>query len=431
MNLKSVFAIKNTPLQVGIVVCTRAVFDLLMRAPLLIVIMSVSSCNNAPQPRFARVEGKQILTPAGEPILLRGINLGNWLMPEGYMFKFEVATAPWQIEQLVKELVGPAEANAFWKKFRANYITAADIRYLKQIGLNSLRLPFNYKLLTPEDYPHVWLEEGFALLDSAIAWSKAEGLFVILDMHAAPCGQTGTNIDDSVGHPWLFESTECQDRLVEVWQKLATRYRNESTVLGYDLLNEPIPHFEGYDRFNPQLEPLYKRLVTAIRAIDPHHIIFLGGAQWNSNFKIFGAPFDKNLVYTFHKYWTPPEQSQIQEYLDYSAKHNIPLWLGESGENTDEWINTFRTLLETHDIGWCFWPYKKMDATSCIRSFEQPPYWDEIVAYEKVRNLDPEKIKQHRPPIAHSRAALAALLDGVRFDRTRVHAGYVAALGLR
>lgn len=402
-----------------------------MRFFLLIFILSASSCCDAPQSPFARVEGKQILTPEGEPILLRGINLGNWLMPEGYMFKFEVATAPWQIEQLVKELVGPAEANAFWKKFRANYITRADIRYLKQIGLNSLRLPFNYKLLTPEDYPHVWLEEGFALLDSAIAWSKAEGLYVILDMHAAPCGQTGTNIDDSVGHPWLFESTECQDRLVEIWKRIAARYRDEPAVLGYDLLNEPIPHFEGYDRFNPQLEPLYQRLVTAIRAIDPHHILFLGGAQWNSNFKVFGAPFDKNLVYTFHKYWTPPEQSQIQEYLDFSAKHNVPLWLGESGENTDEWIATFRTLLETHDIGWCFWPYKKMDATSCIRSFEKPPHWDEIVAYEKVRNLDPEKIKQHRPPIEHSRAALAALLEGVRFDRTRVHAGYVTALGLR
>jgi hypothetical protein len=385
----------------------------------------------APEPRFVRAEGKQLLTPEGEPILLRGINLGNWLMPEGYMFKLEVATAPWQIQQLVKELVGPAEANAFWRKFQASYITREDIRYLKQLGLNSLRVPFNYKLLTPEDYPHVWLEESFALLDSAIAWSKSEGLYVILDMHAAPCGQTGTNIDDSVGHPWLFESMECQDRLVEVWRKLASRYRNEPIVLGYDLLNEPIPHFEGYDRFNPQLEPLYKRLVAAIREIDPHHVIFLGGAQWNSNFKVFGAPFDKNLVYTFHKYWTPPEQAQIQEYLDFRARHNVPLWLGESGENTDEWIATFRSLLEQHEIGWCFWPYKKMEAPSCIRSFERPPYWDEIVAYEKVRNLDPEKIKQHRPAIEHSRAALAALVENVRFEKNRVNEGYVAALGLK
>lgn len=407
---------------------------LLAAMHVMLIAFCLCSCGELknPQPaRYVRVEGHQLVTPEGEPLLLRGLNLGNWLMPEGYMFKFEVATAPWQIQQLIKELVGPAEANAFWKKFQARYITREDIRYLKQIGLNSLRVPFNYKLLTPEDYPQVWLEEGFALLDSVIAWSKAEGLFVILDMHAAPCGQTGTNIDDSVGHPWLFESTECQDRLVEVWRKLAARYRNDTTVIGYDLLNEPIPHFEGYEKFNPQLEPLYKRLVAAIREIDPQHVIFLGGAQWNSNFKVFGPPFDKNLVYTFHKYWTPPEQAQIQEYIDYRTQHNVPLWLGESGENTDEWIATFRTLLETHDIGWCFWPYKKMEATSCIRSFEKPPHWEEIVAYEKVRNLDPEKIKQHRPPIAHSRAALAALLENVRFDRTRVNAGYVAALGLK
>src|SRR5574341_1173311 len=174
---------------------------------------------------FVRTQGKQIVTP------------------EGYMFKLEVATAHWQIQQVIKELVGPAEALAFWQQYYDNYITRDDVRYIKQLGMNSIRVPFNYKLLTPEDHPEIWLERGFALLDSAIAWSKQEGLYVVLDMHAAPCGQTGTNIDDSAGHPWLFENVECQDRTVDIWRKIAERYRDETTVMGYDLLNEPIPHF--------------------------------------------------------------------------------------------------------------------------------------------------------------------------------------------
>ena len=197
--------------------------------------------------RFVRAEGKHVVTPEGDPLKLRGINLGNWLLPEGYMFKLEVTTAHWQMQQVIKELVGPAEARAFWRQYYQTYITREDIRFIKQTGCNSLRVPFNYKLLTPEDYPEIWLESGFALLDSVIAWSKQEGLYVILDMHAAPGGQTGTNIDDSAGHPWLFESAESQERAIAIWRKLAKRYRDEPTVIAYDLLNEPIPHFEGYE----------------------------------------------------------------------------------------------------------------------------------------------------------------------------------------
>ncbi|HAF21421.1 MAG TPA: glycosyl hydrolase family 5, partial [Blastocatellia bacterium] len=95
-----------------------------------------------------------------------------------------------------------------------------------------------------------------------------------------------------------------------------------------------------------------------IREVDRNHIIFLGGAQWDTNFKVFGTPFDDKVAYTFHKYWMDVNQQAIQEYLDFRDKHNVPVWMGESGENTDEWIGSFRTLLELNNIGWCFWPYK-------------------------------------------------------------------------
>jgi endoglucanase len=201
-------------------------------------------------------------------------------------------------------------------------------------------------------------------------------------------------------------------------------------VLGYDLLNEPIPPFEGYEQYNPLLEPLYRRLADAVREVDPNHVLFLGGAQWDTNFRVFGAPFAGNLAYTFHKYWMEPVQGAIQEYLDFREQYSVPIWMGESGENKDEWIAAFRQLLEDHGIGWCFWPYKRMDATSCVRTFDPPPYWDEIVAYGQARPLDPVHFKELRPPLAHSRAALAGLLENIRFEQTRENGGYVAALGL-
>ncbi len=84
------------------------------------------------------------------------------------------------------------------------------------------------------------------------------------------------------------------------------------TVLGYDLLNEPIPHFPQIQQYNKDLEPVYKRVTAAIRQVDSHHVIILGGAQWDSNFDVFGPPFDKNVMYTFHKYWTPPTEAVIK-----------------------------------------------------------------------------------------------------------------------
>lgn len=379
---------------------------------------------------FARVEGRRLVAADGRPLALRGIGLGNWLLPEGYMWKLENATAHWQIRQLVKELVGPTEARRFWRHWYETFMTRDDIRAIRAAGFDSIRVPFNYDLFTPEDHPGLWTGPGFEMLDRVIRWSREENLLVVLDMHAAPCGQTGTNIDNSVGHPWLFEDRECQDRTVEVWSRIAERYRDETTVLGYDLLNEPIPHYAGYERFTPALEPLYRRLVAAIRTVDPNHVIFLGGARWNTDFSVFGPPFAPNLVYTFHKYWMDPVQEEIQEYVDFRGRHGVPVWMGESGENDDEWIEAYRRLLEGNEIGWAFWTYKRMDTTRSVRSFERPPHWDEVAAYALARGVAPDKLKEHRPPLDHARRALEGLIENVRFDNTWENAGYLRALGL-
>jgi aryl-phospho-beta-D-glucosidase BglC (GH1 family) len=145
---------------------------------------------------------------------------------------------------------------------------------------------------------------GFEMLDRVIGWCREESLWAILDMHCAPCGQTGDNIDDSWGYPFLFESKDCKNMTIELWKKIAEHFKDEKIIIGYDLLNEPIATYFDSTKLNPLLEPLFKEIISQIREVDKNHLIFLGGAQWNSNFKVFGSPFDSKLVYTFHKYWT-------------------------------------------------------------------------------------------------------------------------------
>jgi len=251
-------------------------------------------------------------------------------------------------------------------------------------------------------------------------------------MHAAPGGQTGANIDDSWGYPWIYDSPQEQQHAIDVWKRIASHYRDSETVLGYDLLNEPIPHFPELKKYNNQLEPLYRRIVAAIREVDKNHIVILGGAQWDTNFSVFSPPFDSNVMYTFHKYWMKPEQAEIQQYVDFRDKYHVPIWMSESGENTDEWITQFRELLEKNQIPWAFWPYKKMDSPRSLASFARPAYWDEIIAYAKLPGGtgEVEKRLAKRPPQEHINAAFAELLENIQFSKCKINEGYLKALGM-
>jgi aryl-phospho-beta-D-glucosidase BglC (GH1 family) len=386
---------------------------------------------SAQQTSFVRVSGRNIVAPDGMPILLRGINLGNWLVPEGYMFKFTHTNSPKRINETFLQLLGPEETKKFWKQYRDAYITKEDILFIKKSGLNSIRVPFNYRLFVSEDHGTRFDGPGFEMLDRVIGWSREAGLYVVLDMHCAPGGQTGDNIDDSEGYPFLFESAEAQQLTVDLWKEIARRYAHESILIGYDFLNEPIATYFDASHFNPGLEPLYQRITAAVREVDTNHIIFLGGAQWNNNFSVFGPPFDAKVVYTYHKYWCDTTQAMVQEYADFMKKYNVPIWMGESGENTDQWIGAWRRLNERNNFGWCFWPYKKMDSGSNMVSIKKTAEWDSVAAFANKPRTTYKEIREARPSDAVIKKAFADYLELCKFSNCTVNEGYMNALGLR
>jgi len=381
---------------------------------------------------FITIRGKEIIGPDKKPFLIKGTNLGNWLIPEGYMFKFSKINSPKLINEVITELIGPEDAKIFWKKYLDSYITRADIHYLKSTGMNSIRIPFNYKLFTDEDYlgennPN----RGFELLDRVIGWCKQEGIYVILDMHCAPGGQTGDNIDDGYGYPFLFQSATCRQQTIQIWTRIAAHYKNETAVIGYDLLNEPIAHYFKADSLNHYLEPLYKEITKAIRTVDKNHIMVLGGAQWDSNMKMFGPPFDSKIIYTFHKYWTKTTPDVIQEYVDFRNKNNVPIYCGETGENKDEWVHDFKVLLDQNNIGWHYWPYKKMENVAGIVTFKLPVNYDKVIAYAETPRVSFEDIRKAAPANREElKKALFDMLDNCRFENCTPNKGYIEALGL-
>jgi endoglucanase len=384
--------------------------------------------------KFMTTRGKDVIGTNGKPFLMKGTSLGNWLVPEGYMFKFKSVNSGRLINEAFEEILGPEETTKFWKLYQDSYITAGDIHFLKESGMNSIRIPFNYRLFTTENYcgqndPN----RGFVLLDRVIGWCKKEGIYVVLDMHCAPGGQTGDNIDDGYGYPFLFKSREMQQLTAKIWRRIADHYKNETTILGYDLLNEPIATYFNADEFNPSLEPVYKLITKAVRQVDKNHIIILGGAQWDSNFKPFGPPFDKKLIYQFHKYWTKTTGKEvIQDYIDFRDKYNVPIYCGETGENKDEWCEAFRKTLEENNIGWHYWPYKKMDNTAGIVTFDIPAGYDKLIDYTEQPRADFAAIRKAAPQDRELiKKALYDFIKNSEFENCRPNKGYIGALGLK
>ena len=384
---------------------------------------------------FMKVDGPNLRTPNGEKFFIKGTNLGNWLNPEGYMFLFKKANAPRLIDQAFKEMVGPDFTNQFWKLFKDNYVTRDDINYLKKTGTNTIRMPFHYKLFTDEDYMGLHAsQDGFQRLDSLVSWCRDAGIYLILDMHDAPGGQTGDNIDDSFGYPWLFESAESQKLFVDIWVKIAAHYKNEPSILGYDLLNEPIaPYFgENMTHLNASLEPLYKKVIAAIRTVDKNHIVLLGGAQWDGNFDVFGDwKFDNQMMYSCHRYGGEPTADAIRKIIDFRNKTNLPMYMGEIGHNKDEWIKAFCKTMEDNNIGFTFWPYKKMgDSTSFIH-VNEPENWSKVIEFTEKAGGTYKEVREARPDQELAKKALLDYISNCRLVNCTINENYIRALGLQ
>lgn len=392
------------------------------------------SCE-AKDTKFIHVDGVNLVKPDGGKLFIQGTNLGNWLNPEGYMFGLSKTNSAWMIDLMLREAIGPDETAAFWQQFKENYITEADIHFIASTGANTIRLPFNYKLFTDEDYMGLTNNrgEGFRWIDKVVEWCRKAGLYLILDMHDCPGSQTGDNIDDGFGYPWLFESEKSQLLFCDIWQQIARRYRNETVILGYELMNEPIAHyFKNKEELNQRLEPLYKRAVKAIRSVDRNHVVLLGGARWNSDFFMFSDwDFDNNIMYTCHRYGGEATAKAINDYISFRDKTGLPMYMGEIGHNTNQWQSDFVKVMKDNNIGYTFWPYKKLDG-SCMMGISRPELWDSIVVkFSEAERTTYANMREARPDQKLFREQLKAFIVNCRFENCLEQKEYIQSMRLK
>jgi len=407
---------------------------------LLFILITLAACETGSSARkgFIHASGTSIVDGQGREIMLRGFGLGGWMLQEGYMLETsDFAGTQWQIKQKISEVAGQQGMEDFYKAWLSNHVTHRDIDSLAAWGFNSVRPALHYNLFTlpiedePTEGHQTWLDEGFLLLDLLIEWCAANRMYVILDLHAAPGGQGRDNniADRDPSKPSLWQSDANQIKTVELWRKLAERYHDNPWVGGYDLINEPNWDFEhsahqngcNCEKNEPLLK-LYQDIITAVRSVDQNHLIFIEGNCWAGNFNGLHslAKFDDNIAFSFHRYWNPNSTGSIREKLELRDQLNIPLWMGESGENSNHWFAEAIALLESNNIGWAWWPVKKINSVVGPMTVVKTPAYEELLQYWRHGGSPPDQ--------GSARATLMQIADNLLIENCQIHYDVIDAL---
>jgi len=384
---------------------------------------------------FLRADGKKIVNEKGENVLLRGIGLGGWMLQEGYMLKINNEGQQYRIRERIEELMGEKQTQEFYDMWLANHTRKIDVDSMKAWGFNSIRLPMHYNLYTlPIEKESVkgqntWLEKGFAMTDSLLAWCKANQMYLILDLHAAPGGQgNDLNISDrDPAKPSLWDSQDNQEKTIALWRKLAERYANEPWIGGYDIINEPNWGFEDLtndknginEKKNAPLRKLMIDITNAIREVDNKHIIIIEGNGWGNNYNGILPQWDKNMVLSFHKYWSYNDQPSAENMIKTRDQYNIPVWLGETGENSNVWFTEAIRLFETNNIGWAWWPLKKVGANNPMEIKSNLNYND-VVSYINGNGNKPKESNVY--------SGLMELATYAKLENTIIHYDVIDAM---
>ncbi|MCD6440786.1 MAG: cellulase family glycosylhydrolase [Candidatus Marinimicrobia bacterium] len=366
---------------------------------------------------FFKTLGLDIVDSDGNKFILKGYGLGGWLVPEGYMLHVPGYGSPTSIRNKIIDLIGEKETDKFFELYRKNYVAEKDIELIAEWGFNHVRLPFHYEFFSPIDSPGVFIEDGFEIIDTLLVWCKRNGLYLILDMHCAPGGQNAGNISDSDGEAKLWTHSADQDRTADIWKRIAERYKNEEWIIGYDLLNEPVLP-SGYG--GADLRDLYIRLTDAVREVDSNHIIFIEGNWYATDFNGLPPRFDSNMVWAFHKYWNETDLSSIQQYRNLRTQTVTPLWLGETGENSNPWFYETVQLMNQQNIGWNWWAHKKFNTITSPLSAVIPSEYHQIIDYWKGNAA--------RPSAEFARTALFKMASNLELDKCELHSDVIAAI---
>ena len=319
---------------------------------------------------------KKVIRKDGVPFIMKGFNLGNWMMLERYMFGFP------GVDQLFRRYfryyAGEEKYQWFFDQYYRVFFQEQDAVFMKQMGCNTIRIPFNYRVFEDDLHPYQYSEKPFAYMDHVIDLCAKHGIYSVIDYHAVQGYENAFHCSDNItGIVELYHNAECQNRCIRLWEYVVEHYKDNPNVIGYDLINEPGPKDDEVEA----LKELYRKIIRSIRAIDKTHIVFLEGPALSNRFDCMEELFDDNMAYSPHYYHSGPrfepveneEQlydmilQDVEERSAMCEKLQIPCWFGEMGISLGPYekirlhcMDITLKILDQKEYSWTLWTWKDL-----------------------------------------------------------------------
>ena len=360
---------------------------------------------------FLQVAGEDF-TVNGEKVLLRGFGLGSWMNLEHFMIGLPGTDT--MIKETFAEVYGEERSAKFFDRFLLEFVDERDFAYLKSLGVNHIRLPFNYKYFIDDQNPEPIKEEGFVYLDHVLDLCAKYEIYGILDLHSVPGGQNPDwHCDTSSGLPLFWEYSALRDTVINLWGHIARRYRGKPWMGAYDIVNEPslVKNAIVFNEF-------YHKVIAEIRKYDRDHIIFIEGNAFTTDFSMLDPVDDPQVAYEFHFYPFVKEPGVLSPEMDRARRQEIfkeafnellairdkykrPVWCGELGlvwqpERIDFQVTIMEDMLElceSNDVSWALWTYKDAACMGIVYPREETP-WRQLTG--RIREVWVQQTEQEK-----------------------------------
>jgi len=407
--------------------------------PLRTQLITTTSNMTPPTPKKClRVQGTEIVDGDGQRVILKGTATGGHTNMENFITGYPGHESEMRAAML--EVLGQEKYDFFFDKFLEYFFTSEDAKFLASLGLNCIRIPINYRHFIDDLNPSTIRPGAFKLVDSIVDACAAEGLYTIIDLHTFPGGQNqGWHSDSGIHKALFWDFKDFQDRATNLWVEIATHYKGNPWVAGYNPMNEP------GDPAHTNLQAWYARVEKAIRAVDPDHILFLDGNTYAMDFSAFKTVLP-NCVYAIHDYatmgfpagepylGTPAQNAHLrhtyERKVEFMKAHGVPIWNGEFGPvyaaptvPDHDTINQQRynllgeqlTIYKTDQIAWSIWLYKDIGFQGMVYTAPDTPYIRLLAPFlEKKKRLGLDKWGRddthvghiYAPVIAHMKAEI-------------------------
>ncbi len=357
---------------------------------------------------FVRIDGEEFVKD-GIPVLFKGLGIGSWLNLEHFMLGIPCT------DQMMRE----SFANAYGKNTAADFfdhladvfITEADFAYLQSIGVNLVRVPFNYRLFLDDNAPGHIKKKGFRYFDRLLSYGRRYGIYILPDLHTVPGGQNPDwHSDNRTGYTQFWQFKIFRDQMARLWGEIAKRYSEEEYLLGYDLLNEPyVISNRWYEDDSCFIQDFYEEAAKEIRKNDRNHILFLEGDHFAMRFDCITRIPDDQTALMFHYYPTvwdaalydktyPADRRRevfertFEELIAIRGRFHRPVICGEAGYETD-WkdldftamlIEETMRLFAKYQVSFTLWSYKDAAFMSLVYPSTTSEWMDLAREFRKV-----------------------------------------------